>query len=219
MARLEDKSKAIELRNGGLSYSQIKSKLGISKSTLSGWLQGMPLSEEQIRELRDFNPMRIERCRNTKLKKRQARLESVYGEVSENIGKLSKRDTFIAGLFLYWGEGTKVNKYSTDFTNTDPEMIKFYVMWLMTCFNVNRGDLIIHLHLYSDMNIDEHTKYWSEKLKIPRHQFRRPYIKKSNLAELTYRNGFGKGTCNVRVGGRNLAEYVNQSLKYIRNIT
>ena len=39
MARKKDKQKALTMRKKGMSYSQIKEKLGISKSTLSGWLQ------------------------------------------------------------------------------------------------------------------------------------------------------------------------------------
>lgn len=218
MARIKDKSKAIELRKKGMSYSQIKSELGISKSTLSDWLCDMPLSEDRIRQLGSQNPMRIERCRNTKMKKRQARLDSVFRVVLKDIGKLSKRDLFLAGLFLYWGEGTKVNKYSTAFTNTDPAMVKFFVKWITTCFDINKSDLTILLHLYTDMNIASTTKFWSKELKIPINQFKKPYIKTSKLSALTYKHGFGKGTCNVRISGRNLAEYINQALKYIRNM-
>ena len=161
--------------------------------------------------------MRIERCRNTKLKKRQTRLDSVYGIVAKDIGILSKRDLFLAGLFLYWGEGTKVNRYSTAFTNTDPVMVKFFVKWVTTCFDIKKSDLDILLHLYDDMNIKGATKFWSKELDIPLSQFKKPYIKESKLSGLTYKNGFGRGTCNVRIGGRNLAEYINQALKYIRN--
>jgi transcriptional regulator with XRE-family HTH domain len=96
MARPKDKSRAIDLRKKGMSYSQIKAELGISKSTLSGWLCDMPLSEKRIRELRDFNPMRIERCRNTKLRNRRSRLLNVYQKVSRDIGKINNRELFIA---------------------------------------------------------------------------------------------------------------------------
>ncbi len=217
MARIKDKSKVIKLRKKGMSYSQIKAELGISKSTLSGWLNNMPLSEKRIRELRDFSPMRIERCRNTKMKKRQSRLDSVYAVVLKDIGKLSTRDLFLAGLFLYWGEGTKVNKYSTAFTNTDPVMVKFFIKWVTTCFDIKKTDLDILLHLYEDMNIKKATKFWSKELDIPLDQFKKPYIKTSKLSGLTYKGGFGKGTCNVRISGRDLAEYINQALKYIRD--
>jgi hypothetical protein len=36
MARREDKEEAIRLRQKGYSYSQIKGKIGVSKSTLNG---------------------------------------------------------------------------------------------------------------------------------------------------------------------------------------
>jgi len=43
MARFQDKEKALALRKQEMSYSQIKSILGISKSTLSSWLRDYPL--------------------------------------------------------------------------------------------------------------------------------------------------------------------------------
>lgn len=52
MARRIDKNKAIKMRESGMSYSQIKAELGVSKSTLSLWLRDLPLSDERIRELR-----------------------------------------------------------------------------------------------------------------------------------------------------------------------
>jgi len=102
MARKEDKQKAIIMRKKGMSYSQIKEKLGVSKSTLSGWLYNMPLSEKRIRELRADSPVRIERYRNTMRVKKENRLKEVYKKVSKDIGNFSKRDLFLAGLFLYW---------------------------------------------------------------------------------------------------------------------
>jgi hypothetical protein len=44
------------------------------------------------------------------------------------------------------------------------------------------------------------------------------YIKVSNLAGLSYRNGFAKGTCNIRINNRDLAEYILQSLEYLRKL-
>jgi len=69
MARRLDKEKAIKLRLEGQSYSQIKAELGVSKSTLSGWLGDYPLSSERINELRAHSFKRIERYRNTMQRK------------------------------------------------------------------------------------------------------------------------------------------------------
>lgn len=51
MARSKDKEKVLVLRNLGHSYSMIKAEMGISKSTLSGWLKDLPLSSKRISEL------------------------------------------------------------------------------------------------------------------------------------------------------------------------
>jgi len=217
MARKEDKQKAITMRKKGMSYSQIKEKLGVSKSTLSGWLYGMPLSEKRIRELQADNPIRIERYRNTMRIKKEARLKEVYEKVSKDIGNFSKRDLFLAGLFLYWGEGTKAQNSSVVLTNTNPAMLKFFIKWL-ELFNIKRKGLKIKLHLYSDMNIKQSLDFWSKELKIPISQFRKPYIKKTNSKLITYKNGFGKGTCCVMFENRDLWEYVIMGMKYLSEI-
>lgn len=214
MARKEDKQKALIMRKKGMSYSQIKEKLKVSKSTLSGWLYDMPLSEERIRELRDNSPIRIEKYRNTMRAKKEARLKEVYKKVSKEIGNLSKRDLFLTGLFLYWGEGTKAQNSSVVLTNTDPNMLKFFIKWL-ELFSVRRKDLKIKLHLYSDMNTRKSLDFWSKELRIPISQFRKSYIKKTSLKSISYKNGFGKGTCCIVFENRDLWEYIKMGLKYI----
>ena len=214
MARKKDKQKALTLRKQGMSYSQIKEKLGISKSTLSGWLYNMPLSEKRIRELQADNPIRIERYRNTMRVKKETRLKEVFKKVSKDIGSFSKRDLFLSGLFLYWGEGHKTGN-AAGLTNTNPDMLKFYIRWLKL-FGVKQNQLKIHLHLYSDMDIKKQEKYWSRELSIPLSQFRKSYIKKNKFSSITYHNGFGQGTCSVMVGNVILFNKILMGLKYIQ---
>ena len=214
MARKLDKQKALVMRKKGMSYSQIKEKIGVSKSTLSGWLYNIPLSEKRIRQLRDFSPIRIEKYRNTMRIKREARLEEVYKKVSKDINSFSKRDLFLSGLFLYWGEGTKAQKGSVTLTNTNPAMLKFFIKWL-ELFSVKRKDLKVKLHLYSDMNIKKSINFWSKELQISISQFRKSYVKKTKFKLITYKNGFGKGTCCVMFDNRDLWEYIMMGLKYI----
>jgi transcriptional regulator with XRE-family HTH domain len=214
MARKLDKQKALLMRKKGMSYSQIKEKLGVSKSTLSGWLYNMPLSEKRIRELQADSPIRIEKYRNTMRAKKEARLTEVFKKVSKDIGVFSKRELFLLGLFLYWGEGTKAKNTSVVLTNTNPAMLKFFIKWL-ELFNVKRKDLKIKLHLYSDMNIKKSIDFWSKELKISVSQFKKSYIKKTKLSSITYKNGFGKGTCCVIFDNRDLWEYIIMGMKYI----
>ncbi len=214
MAKIQEKEKAIKLRLKGLSYSQIKIMMGLSKSTLSNWLSKYPLSPEKINELRGSSPQRIEKCRNTKARKVQERLDAVYKKVSNDIGELTERELFIAGVYLYWGEGSKSEKTTTGLSNTDPGMLRFFLKWLRFQ-HVDIKKLCITLQLYVDMDIKKEIKYWSEQLGLPVAIFRKPYVKKSTLAGLTYKRGFGHGTCNIRLYNRDLAEYVHMAMKRI----
>ncbi|MCX6703684.1 MAG: helix-turn-helix domain containing protein [Candidatus Zambryskibacteria bacterium] len=212
MARPKDREKALKLRFKGLSYSQIKSEMGLSKSTLSGWLKDYPLSDEQIKKLRDFSPQRIEKCRNTKAQKVKNRLEEVYNKITLDIGVLSEREIFIAGLFLYWGEGSKSERVTTGLSNTDPAMLRFFIKWVKI-LNVEDKKLHATLQLYTDMNVENEIKFWSKELGLAKNLFKKPYIKESTLAGLTYKRGFGHGTCNLRIFNRDLAEYVHMAMK------
>ena len=217
MARKEDKQKALAMRKRGMSYSQIKEKLNVSKSTLSGWLADFPLSEKRIRELRADSPIRIERYRNTMRAKRQAKNQIAYENIAKRIGTISDREFLIAGLFLYWAEGSKTKTFSIGLTNTNPTMLVLFIRWLRF-FNVPKSKLKVHIHLYSDMNIKKQIKFWSKTINIPISQFRKPYIKKTTLSSITYTNGFGQGTCSVILDDVNICAEVMMGIQYIQDV-
>lgn len=216
MARRKDKEKAIKLRLQNKSYSEIKEKLGISKSTLSNWLHDYPLPPEIIKKLRDNSPKRIENFRNTMRKKREARLEQAYILAKKDISKLNKKDIFTAGFFLYWAEGSKTPLGEICLANTDPSMLKFFIKWLKI-IGIDKKKIRAKLHLYSDMNIKKQTLFWSKELDIPLDRFRKPYIKESKLSDVKYKNGFGQGTCNVKVSDQERLNYVLMGTKYIKD--
>lgn len=213
MARYKEKAEALTLRKKGMSYSAIKEKLGVSKSTLSYWLGDLPLSREQINELRAHSPKRIEKYRNTMRVKREKRMNAVYEVIGQDLNILTKREIFVAGFFLYWGEGGKTKTYSITFSNTDPSMIRFYLRWVKQ-LGVPDKKVKVRLHLYTDMNIEEKIKFWVKTINVTEEQFTQPYIKSSKASNLKYR-GFGHGTCNIIIDNRDVSEYVLQGLKYL----
>lgn len=217
MAKFKVRERAISLRKQLKSYSQIKKILGVSKSSLSLWLQNYPLPKWRIRELRDNNEQRIEKFRLTMQAKKQARLDTVYIKQRKLLLPLTKRDLLIAGLFLYWGEGDKKKNYQIAVSNTDPSVILFIRYWLEKVFKVPRHRMYIRLHLYNDMNIRRETNFWRQILKLPLSQFRKPYIKEGNAARINYKGGYGHGTCNLIVGGVNLRERILMSIKCIQD--
>jgi len=208
------KDAAIKLREQGKSYSQIKAELGISKSTLSGWLSGMPLSPSAITALQKSSAV-IEKIRQTKLKNRTTRLNGVYDKVSRDLGIITGREQFVAGFFLYWAEGAKTTPYAITLSNTDPEMIVAFIKWL-TLLEVPKDKIIIRLQLYADMDVKKEIIYWVKNTGISIKNFKKPYIKKSNLSDLTYISR-GHGTCNAMVYNRDVAEYVHQGLVALKS--
>ena len=129
MAKMKERDHATTLRLKGKSYSQIKEIVGVSKGTLSNWLRELPLSKERISELRDKNEVRIERYRATMQRKRNEYLASIYKQEVKFLKSITARELYIGGLFLYWGEGTKNLPYRLSLSNTDPNVIKFFIYW------------------------------------------------------------------------------------------
>ena len=212
----KEKTEAIRMRQEGASYSQIRQKVSVSKSSLSLWLRDLPLSSERINELRGHNAVRIERYRETRRRTRESRWTNVRERIAKEFPKFTGRELLIAGLFLYWGEGGKTKLTTTTLSNTDPAMLLFFIRWL-TLLGVSKDRLRVHVHLYADMDVQKELKYWSETLGLPRSSFRKPYIKQSNRTDLTYVQKFTHGTCNVIFENRDVSEYILQALDYIRS--
>ncbi|HEY4487429.1 MAG TPA: hypothetical protein VI483_01535, partial [Candidatus Paceibacterota bacterium] len=129
--KFAERNKALELRiKHQLGYSAIAKQLNVSKSTLSRWLQELPLSEQRILELRreawGRGEASRELFRQTMRKKREARDEKVYREQKKKLGKLSNQAAFVAGLMLYLAEGDKKDQYHIGLANTDPRIISFF---------------------------------------------------------------------------------------------
>ncbi len=216
MAKTLLREKAIQLRKLGYTYSQIKEELNLEKSTLSDWLRNLPLADEQLAKLarnkqnKEF--LRREKYIITRRHQREERLRKVY-EVEKNILPLSKRELFLSGIFLYWGEGEKTHGIIS-VSNSDPRVIKFAIYWMVYSLGILKSKIKVSLHLYKDMNIAESIEFWSKTLRLPNNQFKKPYIKKSNREGLTYKS-FGHGTCRVYFSSVLLSEKVAMSIKAI----
>lgn len=217
MANRVLREEVTKLRLQGYTYSQIKRALGVSKSTLSDWLRNLPLSKEQI-ELLSKNKehakeLAIERFRETCKNKRFQRLKQVLNKQLAELLPLSDKELFLAGVFLYWGEGEKRHG-AVSISNTDPRIIKFALHWMISSLKISKDKIRASLHLYNDMSIEGSTAFWSTILDIPKNQFRKPYIKKTNREGLTYKS-YGHGTCKLYAGSVTLSERIAMSIKAI----
>lgn len=217
MANYALREKAISLRKQGHTYSEIKLRLSVPKSTLSCWLCKHPLTSDQIEKIKKGRYRRIEKYRETMQKKKLEKVSGVYVEEENAIGSLSDREFYMAGLGLFWGEGSKLKDSTLELTNTDPTMLRFFIQWCVKGLDVHISSLRISLHLYNDMNIQTETQFWSKELGVPASQFHKPYIKKGDSARINYRGGFGHGTCRITIYNTRLIRKVLMGIKVISN--
>lgn len=218
MTRIAERRKAIELRKQGATYSDIRIKLNISKSTLSDWLRYYPLTKKQITLLEKSKTrnkkLAIERFRSTMQMRREKRLSNLYEQERKRWISLNRREIELTGIFLYWGEGNKRLNGPISLNNTDPHILKFTLYWLIEGLKIPRNKIRVHLHLYSDMNIHQEMAFWSEELKLPLSQFNKPYIKESTRINIDQK-GYGHGTCGLAVSNIRLKERIMMDIKVI----
>src|SRR3989344_1780768 len=125
MARSEEKIIARNFRKEGRSLGSIARELKVSKSSVSLWCRDILLSIEQMNALRNQAGSAYSRwlgAESNRRKKRES-IEKNRNEAFTLIKKISKRDLLIAGLCLFWGEGSKTGSRFI-FINSDPIMLK-----------------------------------------------------------------------------------------------
>lgn len=162
-----EKEKAIKLRKKGYSYSEILKSVGVSRSTLSEWLRHITISNTQIDRLR-FKNEKARKLGSIALKNhRIARSEQIIKQSIAEIGNIDINTLRIIGATLYWAEGSKQNEHEPSkeliFTNSDPKMIRIYLLWLIKCLSVNIDDIKFEIYIHETYNktSSELSRYWS----------------------------------------------------------
>ena len=181
MAKSVQRISARKLRKRGLSIKKIARKLNVSVGSVSVWCRDIELTPEQVstleKQARDpFYGRRAFYLASLK-KKQNHKIAKLIKEGSKEIGRLTKRELFLVGVALYWGEGFKKDK-QVGFANSDPEIIKIFIRWLQECFRYNISDLIARVtinHSHRE-RIAEIQKYWSQQTGIPPEGFRKPTL-------------------------------------------
>lgn len=191
----KDKNVAILLRKSGKSYAEIKSTLGVSRSTLSNWFRDQEWSNniaiECAKKSVQASKTRLVRLNNI----RGIHLKNMYieaeKEAKEDYDLLKYHPLFISGLMIYWGEGDKTSKYRVSIANTDPKMIRIFKMFLSNVCGVNNPK--IWLLLYPDLSIDTCREFWMVNCGLDKEHFTKDiFIKgRSTIKKLSY------GVCNI----------------------
>jgi len=170
---------AKHLRVNGLSLKEISENLGISKSTASVWLRHVNLPTKAKERISNLGICGRAKALETSRRKREKENAVIIDKVKDHLIK-AKIDLKVACSLLYWGEGTKHKSNSAvSFTNSDPEMISYFLYVFRNSFNLNEKKFRALIHLHEYHNAEKQLKFWSEVTKIPVSQFYRSYLKKN----------------------------------------
>lgn len=111
------------------------------------------------------------------------------------------------GLGLYWGEGTKANKYEVRLGNTDPELIKVFIKFLVKLFDVKEDRLRFGLQIFTDINPESALEYWCNQLNVKPSQFYKVHITLSGSIG-TYRKKSQFGVLTVHFHNKKLRDII-----------
>lgn len=120
---------------------------------------------------------------------------------------LKASDHFLLGLGLglYWGEGTKRSPTSVRLGNTDPRLIKKFIMFLQKVYGVDRSKFRFGLQIFSDMRPQQALAFWSKEIGFPKSVFQKVVVTPARGIG-TYRNKTKHGVLTIYVSNKKLRD-------------
>jgi len=204
LAKFKEKEKAIALRKKGYSYAEILKEVPVAKSTLSLWLRSVGLSKSQKQRLSKKKLAGIQRGGDARRKERVERTKLIKKQAKQELPSINKRDLWMVGIALYWGEGTKERQKAVpvELGNSDPYLIKLFLKWLIEICEVSETDIgfKIYLHENARHKLSKVKKYWSSVTGFSIRDFDKVIWKKHNIK--TVRKNVGDnyfGLLTIRV--------------------
>lgn len=205
------RARARELRGQGWTYNQIKAELGCSKSSVSLWVRDLPHPEPKCtpEEQRARMNAGLARFHAARDRERAATKQAAAAA----IGELSDRELFIAGVALYWAEGSKDKPYRRtevlQFINSDPNVIRLFLRWL-ELLEVTRDRLTLRVSIHETADVKAAESFWAEVVGVDTSVFSKATLKKHNPRTVR------KNTADTYHGC--LAIYVRQSADLYRRM-
>lgn len=186
IAKKDLNKKAVQLRESGMTYSEIMERVPVAKSTLALWFKEVNLSIPQKQKITEKRLKAGLRGAMKKKTDRILRMENIISKSQKEVGKITEREMWLIGTILYWAEGSKEKEWNpgtgVSFINMDKNMIKVFLKWLYFC-GVKRNEIRfdLYIHKNNEYRIEEIKKYWSKVCNLPVSSFQKIYFKESKM--------------------------------------
>lgn len=193
----ETRERATILRKSGMTYSDIKSRLGVPRSTLSSWFRDQKWSNdiaiECIKKSRNSAAIRLTVLNTV----RGSRLKKIYEEARQDAladySEIKYHPLFIAGVMTYWAHGDKTSRSGISLSSSDPKVIRIFLNFLTSLCGVKK--VSVRLILRQDQAEKASILYWSEKSALKPEYFKKTIRIKTKASK----NAKKLGVCNVLV--------------------
>ncbi|MGV9389046.1 hypothetical protein ACWDQL_07910 [Streptomyces olivaceus] len=180
-AKDDVRDRARELRLQGWTYDQIQVELGCSKSSISLWVRDLPRPER--REPSEQAKLAARKRWEHELAIRDEVRRQTKEAAARQIGNMTDRDLFMAGIALYWAEGTKDKPYDRRenvlFVNSDAGVIKLYLAWLRL-LGVEQDRLAYRVMIHVTADVESAKRYWADLVGVDVPRLQKTTIKKHN---------------------------------------
>src|SRR3989344_8494120 len=197
------KNEVILLRKSGKTYGEICKIIGqpIPKSTLSEWFKNISLSKKQQKKIENNVYNNIKRARKkaliTNKNKRRLYLESIAHRIKHlKVLTFNKNVAKIIIAMLYLGEGSKTQRGSLMFGNSDPKIIALFLRLLRYCYDIDENKFRCTLQCRADQNIGALERFWSKTTDIPLNQFYKARVDQRTVGKKSKKLDY-KGVCRI----------------------
>lgn len=193
----KDKEKAFNLRSQGKTYSEIHSLLAIPIGTLSSWFgkdKAFPDILSNNRQESRKNIIKKVIAMNEGRKMALSKLyEKARFEAEKEFQEQKSDPLFLIALSLYWGEGDKRNRHQIKISNTDPEVIRIFKLFLEKILKVDKIKIKAWLLLYPDLDDNICRAYWMHRLGLSIENFYKSTVTQGRQK----RNHLSYGVCSL----------------------
>ena len=181
------------LYSKGNSMSMVAEQLNVSVHKVQYWLEKESINRRKPSEATTLAHIK--------------KFNKIPCKIKTNLN-VEQEKLLIAGVMLYWAEGSKKNNNHVAFSNSDPDMVKLFLNFLREICGIQESRLHLLLHIYTDQNENELKSFWSGVTKIPLNQFHKTYIHQGKAGN--YKKKSQYGTISLRYGDKKLFDQIIQ---------
>lgn len=130
--------------------------------------------------------------------------------------KLSKKDLLLfgIGIGIYLGEGNKVTQHALRITNTDPLILKLFILFLSKICQFNKDRMSYSIICFHDTDPEKARTYWSEQLEILPMKFGK-ITTIPTQGKGTYKRKSEFGVCTVQANNIKLTAWLREQIQKI----